>query len=257
MKLYFLGTCAGTEPMPGWRHSSVVMESNGRLFWFDAGESCSITAHTMGLDLLNTTDIIISHCHMDHIGGLANLLWTIRKLRVMSQRKPAFGEIRTFVPNPISAGAVNALLCNSESNYLSDYPRSMHGVTDGELINREGVRVIAYHNHHLVDYNFEPWLSFSYRIEAEGKSIVYSGDVGSYSDLDPVIGDGCDAVLIETGHFSMDDAHKYLKDKNVGHVYFTHNGRPIMYDLENARKKAALLFNGNATICNDRMCVEI
>lgn len=52
------------------------------------------------------------------------------------------------------------------------------------------------------------WLSYSYRIEAEGKSIVYSGDVGAYSDLDDVIGTGCDILILETGHFKIDTAYQ-------------------------------------------------
>ena len=66
MKLTFLGTCAGTEPMPGRRHTSFVVEDKGRVYWFDTGESCSYTAHLANIDLLSTRAIFISHTHMDH-----------------------------------------------------------------------------------------------------------------------------------------------------------------------------------------------
>ena len=75
MKLYVFGSCSGTEPMEGRHHTSVAFEINDRFYWFDAGENCSYTAHLMGVDLLKISDIFISHTHMDHIGGLANLLW--------------------------------------------------------------------------------------------------------------------------------------------------------------------------------------
>jgi len=103
----------------------------------------------------------------------------------------------------------------------------------------------------------DPWPSFSYRIETEGKFIVYSGDLGIYSDLDKVIGDGCNALLLETGHFTMEIAHEYLKNKAVGHVYFTHNGRSIINDLPGAVEKAKFLFGNRATICNDKMTIEL
>ena len=80
MKIYFLGTCAGTEPMPDRKHASVAIECGDAIYWFDAGEGCSYTAHNMGLDLLRVKKIMISHTHMDHVGGLGNLLWNIRKL---------------------------------------------------------------------------------------------------------------------------------------------------------------------------------
>lgn len=47
-KLTILGTCSGTEPMPGRHHTSFTLLHDQRLYWFDAGESCSYTAHQAG-----------------------------------------------------------------------------------------------------------------------------------------------------------------------------------------------------------------
>ena len=84
MILHVLGSCAGTEPMPGRHHTSVALEAGGRLYVLDAGEGCAYTAHLLGLDLMNLQAVFLSHTHMDHIGGLAHLLWTMRKLCVLS-----------------------------------------------------------------------------------------------------------------------------------------------------------------------------
>ena len=52
MKIHFLGTCAGTEPMPGRRHTAMILESGNKFYQFDAGEGCSYTAYAeMKLDL--------------------------------------------------------------------------------------------------------------------------------------------------------------------------------------------------------------
>ena len=81
MKLYTFGCCAGTEPMENLHHTALAFEVGDTLYWFDAGESCSRTAHLMGIDLLKIKSIFISHTHMDHIGGLGNLLWNMRKAK--------------------------------------------------------------------------------------------------------------------------------------------------------------------------------
>ena len=70
MKIHFLGTCSGTEPMPDMHHCSLAFDINGVYYWFDAGEGCSHTAMTkMGIDLSRIRSIFISHPHIDHVGG--------------------------------------------------------------------------------------------------------------------------------------------------------------------------------------------
>ena len=97
-KIHILGSCSGTEPFPGRHHTSLAIELPDSLFFLDAGETCSYTAHLMGLDLLKTRAVFISHCHMDHIGGLPNLLWTKRKLSVVKQKLPVSLVIHTYLP---------------------------------------------------------------------------------------------------------------------------------------------------------------
>lgn len=60
--------CSGTEPIAERHHVSFAFEVNGRIYWFDAGEGCSCTAHNMGVNLFEVSDIFISHSHTDHVG---------------------------------------------------------------------------------------------------------------------------------------------------------------------------------------------
>ena len=54
---------------------SLFIEANGRRILFDtgAGEALLPNAARMGLDLNSATDIVLSHGHYDHTGGLAEL----------------------------------------------------------------------------------------------------------------------------------------------------------------------------------------
>ena len=153
-------------------------------------------------------------------------------------------------------GVMKILRC-SEDEFKCDFAVSEKSVADGLLFNDGTVAVTAFHNLHLKNKNFEPWQSFSYKIELEGKKIVYSGDVSSYSELDLLIGENCDALIIETGHFVVNDVYEYAKDKNIGRIFFTHNGREIIGDCQGASERIRKLFGGSAIICEDGMTVEL
>ena len=257
MRVYFLGTCAGTEPMPGRKHASVVVECQDRLYWLDAGEGCSYTAHMLGLDLLKVADIVISHPHMDHVGGLGNLLWNIRKLRYMRDRLPVCNSTNVYIPSQESWDGLMMFLSNTESGFKTDYPINMTLLREGVLVDDGIVKITAFPNTHLDKMQLPECISYSFLIEGDGKRLVYSGDVGKYEDLDPVIGKGCDAMTIETGHFGIDDAYAYWSKHKIGKLYFTHNGREILNNTLAAEKKIRELFGEQAVICMDGMCINV
>ena len=60
MKIHYLGTCSGTEPMPGMHHVSLMIDVNGSLYWFDAGECCAYTAYTSGIEVMTVRAIFLS-----------------------------------------------------------------------------------------------------------------------------------------------------------------------------------------------------
>ncbi len=255
MKLYFLGTCSGTEPMPARHHASVMLETGDRLFLLDAGESCSHTAHTMGLDLLKLKHILISHCHIDHVGGLANLFFVVNKLRLVRGCDSLYGDLEVFLPEEETfLGALSVLGARKSSPILS------HPVHEGLLLDDGAVKITAFKTSHLTPREDGSPRSFSYRIEAEGKVVVYSGDVGhkgGYAELDAAIGEGCDALLLETGHFSVEAACDFAKARPIRHLYFTHHGREILNSPDGCRERIRSLLGERATVAEDRDIIEL
>ena len=110
VKFYIFGSCAGTSPKENRHHTSFAIESDERVYWFDAGETCSYTAHLMGVDLLSVPHVFISHPHMDHVGGLGNLLWNIRKVSRSRKTLPKYGDVTLHMPNEDTFNGMMTLL---------------------------------------------------------------------------------------------------------------------------------------------------
>jgi len=254
--LYFFGTSAGTEPIPGMCHAAWALEADGYFYWFDCGENCSRTAYLMGVDLLKVKTVCISHSHMDHVGGLGNLLWNIRKLNRLGKGMPPEGKIRVFMPNRETWEGVMKILANSEGGFQCPFTVCEEEVRDGFLYADRTVSVTAVHNRHLPFREDGKPQSYSYVIKAEKKKIVYSGDILSPEELIDGIGEGCDVLICETGHHKVEDICRFAERHGVGKLFFTHNGRQIINDPAGAQHIIDQC-SVEAIICRDGMKIEL
>jgi ribonuclease BN (tRNA processing enzyme) len=263
MKLTVLGSCSGTEPVAGRGHTSLAIEHDGLLYIFDAGEGCSRTAHLMGMDLMAVRAIFISHPHMDHVGGLPNLLWTIRKLDGVSGQSPgpmAGRAIDVFLPNMGTWQGVMQILDNTEGGFSRQFDLRAHQYGDGEVFDGGGLSVRALHNMHLGEPGpGQSWQSYSFRIEAGGRSIVFSGDVKALDDLAALIADGCDMLLMETGHHKVADVCGQIRDQRlaVGRLLFVHHGRAVLDDPAGQLAIARGILGRRVDIADDGQQFEI
>ena len=261
MKLTLLGTCSGTEPLPGRLHVAFTIEQQGKLYWFDAGETCSRTARLAGVDLLSVQAVFISHPHMDHIGGLANLLWTMKKLIGIKEdtRQRLTGRtVPIFVPVSSVWEGVSLLVGASPDD--SSFPFKPDGrvYSEGVIFEDDLVSVSALRNSHMRTPPGVPSQSYSFRIESGGKTVVYSGDVGDVSELAPIL-ESADLLLMETGHHKVEAVCGWLKEHapDLGRLGFIHHGRAILADADGELKKANAILGDRVFIADDGMVVEL
>ena len=250
MLLHIFGTCSGTEPYPGRHHTAFAIEYNGRLYWFDAGECCAYTAHTMGVDLLRLRKVVISHPHIDHTGGLANLLWTVRKLVKVQHRLPEH-EIELLLPDLRIWDGVSFMSGMGEEIHIRAYG-------DGLFFDDGGFRVTALHNRHLAHEEGAPWRSFGFLIECEGRRVVYSGDTKGVEDFAPFMG-GCDLLLMETGHHHPPVIAQELLERGIfpEKLAFMHHGRDILDRYDEQVRALEGIVPGRYIILDDATTLEV
>ena len=263
MKLTFLGSCSGTEPMPGRFHTSYVVEHRGGIYWFDAGEGCSYNAHLIGIDLLAIRSLCISHCDYDHVGGLVGLLATIRKLEGRNDdpaRSIAGRTVPVRIPDlRVWHGALDVLQGPAEDLLLPFEPEA-GTYAAGTIIHIDGLKVTALHNEHLgKPARGKSWQSFSFRIATAGRTIVSSGDIKHVSEAIPLMGDGCDLFIMETGHHQVDEVCTYLVENNAPfeRLGFFHHGRAILADAEGELEKAKSIVGDRVFIADDGMTIGL
>ena len=252
VKIHTLGTGAGTEPMPTRQYASCIFEVNDGLYLFDAGTGSVRTAHLNGIDITRIRTIFISHAHRDHVGGLPDFFWNIRKLVCM--RDLPMPEITVYVPETAMWDAVYPMIRLGGTSRISITPKL---IADGTVFEDGNIRVEARHNYHMQPAGSKVYTSFSFRITVGDRRFVYSGDVGCYTDMGDWLCD-CNLLMMETGHHIASEICAGLRRDGAGvrEIMFVHSGREILNDRDGAKKRAEKAWGRPVTIAEDGCIYE-
>ena len=259
-KITILGSCSGTEPMPNRHHTAWILDVNNKLYQFDAGESCAYTAVRKNIDLMNLHALFISHPHVDHVGGLPHLLWVRRKFTTRYKQQAAVSPLPVYAPIPRQIEAMCQFLApqNPKKNAFRK-SIDIRQVTGGKLFDDGNIIVEALQNRHCKPAADGTWLSYSYKITASGKKIVFSGDIRHVSELDPFLGD-CDILLMESGHhlpWEVASTIRQHKNWNVRKLIFLHHGRAYLNDPEKTLADTAKAWGEKPLFVNDGEVIKL
>lgn len=217
MKLTTLGTSHG-DPTSVRYNSSNTLTVGDFIYIIDAGVPVNAlyiqkNANNFG----NVRAVFITHMHDDHVGGLPSFIKSLIKYPCENQHTDIY----------LPEDAEHQIKLWLSAMHLSgfDHLITFHKVKPG-IVHDDGIlKVTAYGTKHIQSNNDEP-ITFSYVFEAEGKRILYSGDLTmDFSDF-PVdaIGDGVDLCVCECTHYAAALAVEKLGNQPVKRLVFNHVG---------------------------------
>ena len=222
MRLSFIGTSHGV-PEPFRRCSCTLIETQGRYYFIDMGTQAIEDLIRRGINVNDVKGIFITHPHSDHCDGLVSYVGLINWY--FTKADPTI-----VIPQPGIAEGIRAWQ-KGLGGGLRDTIRfevTKPGVTydDGVL------KVTAYPTQHCPN-------SFAYLVEADGKKVLFTGDLRHPTiDFPQVVNEEeLDLVIVESAHFSSDHTEKALENAKVKRVLHNHISPAWDEDLARMAKR--------------------
>ena len=225
MKIYTLGTSHGGAEK-NRSCSGTLLVTDGGSYLFDCGGSMESKLRDMDFPMNEIKAIFISHMHEDHVGCLSAM---VKRFNIYIKT----GEtVNIFMPE--EAG-IEAFKSWCKAMHMGNLSKSLFfPVNEGEIYNDGNITVTAIRNDHLAHIGFP---AYSFVICAEGKRILYTGDLScDFHDYPQVVfEEDFDAIVSELVHFNVEANADTIAKSRTKQIIFTHM-HPRQLDSINAEK---------------------
>lgn len=204
-RLVLLGTAGGPVIRQNRSQPSSLLVVNGSAYIIDAGVGSLKNLASAGLQAQDVDAIFITHHHLDHNGGLADLIQYSsfgRRSRTVSVIGPPGTTDMTDAAKSLSS--ISRRIFGSEGLVVSPDPDGIYVakniVDEGVVYQDDKVKVLAAENSHFRFRRGTPSSgtdrSYSYRFETPNGVVVFTGDTGP-SDNVAKLAEGADILVAE------------------------------------------------------------
>ena len=215
MKLTMLGTSHGV-PSKTRYCSSYMLEAGGNIYIFDGGAPVIDLLLRKGKDLTKVKAFFNTHFHSDHILGILSMVtlfgWYYKEtdIDILLPDEKNKNIFIDFINSTANAGIPNERI-------------RIEAFKEGTIFDDGVIRVQAIPTNHKCGNGNRAYAFF---IEAEGKSVLYTGDMSAELDDFPKVAFDrfIDVIISECAHFPVRSLEEYMNRVNthtfvVSHVF--------------------------------------
>jgi len=212
MKLTFLGAGRGGFPAPDCNSCAAMLECGNGVYLIDAGAPVLELMTVRGIPFERLKGVFTTHMHGDHTFGLLSLC------SVCSWHYTGC-DMDVFLAEDRGIAALKELILSMDKVFHEDRIR-LKKAKPGVIYTDENITVTAIPTDHC-----QPYPSYAYMIEGEGKRVFFSGDLhhGDAADF-PLIAreEPSDLIVCEMTHIDHDVMLPLLGSCPTKKVLFNH-----------------------------------
>ena len=213
VRFHTLGTSHGATEQ-GRSCSVNLVEVDGSYYVFDCGGNIETKMKDLDMPFENLRAVFISHMHEDHVGSLSAVVKRFSHY-IKEER-----SVKIYMPEADGIEAFRAWIAALHTT------KNLHRVSyelicAGEIYRDEKITVTAIATRHMQGGAFP---SYAFIIEAEGKKLLYTGDLAAdFSDYPAVLlEENFDLVVSELVHFNLENNLDTIKKTRTKKLVFTH-----------------------------------
>ena len=216
-----------------------MIETHGQYYFIDMGVMVINDLITRSIDIDAVKGIFITHMHGDHTNGLPHFV----DLLSWYFKTP---EPVICLPKTESVDAINAWL---RVNAVEPRPLQYRETVPGCIYEDDVISVTAIATKHCDR-------SYAYLVRAEGKTVLFTGDLKHPSVDFPSVSECTliDLAICESAHFSALDYEPVLKNYAIKQVCINHYSPRWHIDALQFAKKSKDI---PVTLANDNMTIVL